>query len=381
MTEENILKAEIAVDFPDESTIRMRCLTEDGTQVSCGHFKRFTANLNGARIKALAPAGIGTEPEFRRYGFVRKMLELSGQIADREGYLISVLHPFSFAYYRKFGFERVADTRILEFPMSALSFVPRCSDLRRAVPEDIPLLDRVYNGFASKRNLAFPRNGNMDYGLSDEKKKTYLSFDGNGEPDAYIILNVENYYYVNKMVSVNLNVYEMGFTSPAALDKLLGFMRMFEGQLESVKIHECGLCPEVERRLRNYHHTKITVIPDIMARINDVEGVLSAVSYPLSPGEFTVRVFEPKGSSFPAEKTTGVWNVKYSNGSAKVTRLPEGSPWDLCADVPAFTQLVFGYECYGPDSAAYIPNTELNGPCEDFFRAFPNRPAGVFEHF
>ncbi|MBE6938043.1 MAG: GNAT family N-acetyltransferase [Ruminococcaceae bacterium] len=371
----------ITVSYPDDRHIQMSCLTPEGKKVSGGRFRKYIANLNGARVKALAAVGIGTEPEYRRYGLVRKMLELSGEIAKNEGYLISILHPFSFAYYRKFGYERVADTRILEFPMSALGYLPRCSDFKRCSSADIPLLDKVYNSFASKRNLAFPRNGNMDYGLSDEKKKTYLSFDENGEPEAYVILNVENYYYVNKMVSVNLNVYELGFTSPGALDKVLGFLRMFEGELETVKIHECGLCPEVERRLRNYHHTKITVIPDIMARINDVEGVLSAVKYPDTPGEFTVSVYEPEGSSYPAEKTTGVWNVKYAGGSATVTRLPDDSPCDLSADIPAFTQMVFGYECYGADTAAFIPGTKLFSSCEDFFRAFPNRPAGVFEHF
>ena len=365
----------------NDSQFRLVC-TQNGKKLSSGRFKTLQLHLNGTIVNGLAAVGIGTDPENRRLGLVRKMLEASSVIANEQNFPVSVLHPFSFAYYRKFGYERVSDTRILEFPMSALNFADRCTSFVRCENTDfIPLLDDVYNRFASKRNLAFPRNGNADYGIQDEKKKVYISFDEEDAPDAYITLGIENYFYVNKMVSVNLNVYEYAFTSPEALDKIFGFMRMFEGELETVKIHDCGLAPEVERRLRNYHHTKITVIPDIMARINDVEAVLNAVEYPLGRGEFTVKVTEPEGTSHLPQKTTGVWNVKYENKKATVTRLNINSSYDLWADIPAFTQMVFGYECGGLDTARYIKNTEFKNECEDFFRAFPNRPAGVFEHF
>ena len=105
-----------------------------------------------------------------------------------------------------------------------------------------------------------------------------------------MVLAREQYYYVNRMASVNLHVREICFTSPESLLKLLGFLRMYEGQMDSVKIHNCAMAPELETALRHYTHTKITVIPDIMARVHDVEAVLNAVKYPDTPGCFTVRV-------------------------------------------------------------------------------------------
>ena len=118
-----------------------------------------------------------------------------------------------------------------------------------------------------------------------------------------------------------------------------------------------------------------------MVRINDVEGVLNIVEYPVKKGEFTVKVYEPEGTNHCPLKTTGVWNVKYENKKAVVTKLSDDADYDLKADIPAFTQLIFGYECYGFETAKYICNTEFKNECEDFFRAFYNRPAGVFEHF
>ena len=361
--------------------LKVRAVSEDGRNLSNGTFILKTAHLNGSEVKAMIVGGIGTAPENRRFGLVRNILHEGDLFADRENCVISVLHPFSFAYYRKFGYERVSDTKILEFPMSAINYFPRYEKLVNCTKEDIPTLDKVYNKFAEKRNLLFKREGNFGYRIGDNKTSTYLSFDKNGEPDGYITLNIENYFYVNKMVSVNLNIYEMAFLSSEALDKLFGFMRMYEGQLESIKIHDCGMMPEVERKLRNYHHTKTTIIPDIMVRINDVEAVLNLVEYPVKKGEFTVSVYEPEGTNHSSEKTTGVWNVKFENKKATVTKLSDDSDYDLKADIPAFTQMVFGYECYGIETAKYINNTEFKNDCEDFFLVFRNRPAGVFEHF
>lgn len=363
------------------NAMRVNAVSEDGRGLSGGSFTIKTANLNGKEVNAMLVGGIGTAPENRRFGLVRNILHAGDLFADSENCPISVLHPFSFAYYRKFGYERVSDTKILEFPMTAISYFPRYEKLLNCSKNEIPALDKVYNEFAKNRNLMFKREGNFGYRLGQEKTATYLSFDEKGEPDGYITYNIENYFYVNKMVSVNLNVLEMAFTSPEALDKLFGFMRMFEGQLESIKIHDAGMMPEVERKLRNYHHTKITIIPDIMARVNDVEAVLKLADYPARKGEFTVKVYEPENTNHSSEKTSGVWNVKYENKAATVTKLSDDSDYDLKADIPAFTQLIFGYEVYGINEAKYINNTEFKNDCEDFFRVFRNRPAGVFEHF
>ena len=46
-----------------------------------------------------------------------------------------------------------------------------------------------------------------------------------------------------------LNVYELGFTCPEALTEILGFLRMFEGQSETVIVHNCAMMPELCRKL------------------------------------------------------------------------------------------------------------------------------------
>ncbi len=352
-----------------------------GRSVSRGSCGLQTARLNGAAVKAMTIGGVGTDPEYRRLGLVRSFLAKAAGLADEEGCAITVLHPFSFAYYRKFGFERVADHRILEFPVRALDFAPRYEKFIRCTAAELPLLDQVYNAFVKNRNVMFERCGNFAWPVEDARQRVYLSFDENRIPDAYITYDLDTPLYVNHIANATLHVREFGFTTPAALDKLFGFMRMFDGQVDNVILHNTAMAPEVELRLRHYTHTKITVVPDLMARINDVETVLKAMRYPDAPGSFTVKVTEPEGTAHSAEKTSGIWKVFYENGCADVTCLPDDAAFDLAADIPAFTRLVFGYESCGADAARYMPGVELKTSCTDFFRAFGNRPCGLFEHF
>ncbi len=368
----------------DAASTHYACLTDDGTEMSHGGQGYRTVHLNGATLPAAFIGGIGTEPEYRRAGLVRTIVTAMAEEADRREIPLSVLHPFSFAYYRKFGFERVADHRVLEFPMAALNVFERRSDLKRATDADRETLAALYNAFAEGRNLLPVRSASHPFPTApDSPVRAYITHGEDGTPDGYVTVQIENYYSVNRMVSVDLHVYETVFTSPAALDRLFGFLRMYEGELDSVKIHDCGLCPEVELRLRHYMHTKITVLPDLMARINDVEAVLKAVRYPAEEGHFTVRSAETPGSPWAglAHKTTGVWRVDYKDGHGTVTRLADDAPCDLSADIGALTQLIFGYESCGYATALYTPGVTLHTEAPDFFRAFPRRVGGVFEHF
>lgn len=267
----------------------------DGERRVSGGIIGFTqSHLNGAVIPSLTIGGVGTDPEYRRSGLVHTIFTEVEKAAEEYSCPISYLHPFSFSYYRKKGYERIGDHRILEFPMSALDFVPRYADLVLCdTPEKAQDALDIYNRFAAGRNIMFVRTNGKNY-LPNNNSKTYILYGKDGAARAYVIIGIENYYYVNRMVSVNLHVYEMCYTNKEDLLRLFGFLRMYEGELSTVKIHNCAMAPEVERTLRHYMHTNITVLPDLSARIH---------------------------------------------------------------------------------------NVELMTDCADFFRAFPNRPCGLFEHF
>lgn len=352
---------------------------DDGTtRMSSAGIKTLQSRYCGKYVSTVAVGGIGTEPEFRRGGCVRRIFDYLFEMAPERGWVVSMLHPFSFSYYRMFGYEKICDHRILEFPISKLDFVPRCSGLKKLDNEQ-RLADaiEIYNKFSEKRNIMFRRYNSAHFPAEPGKnnRTTYIWYDFDNRPASYVTLGVEKYYEINRMISVNLNIYEMAFTSPESLRALFGFMRMYEGENDTVKIHNCSMSPEIDAMLRHYAHTKYTLIPDIMARILDVKAILELNSYPDEKGHFTVKINDT------LEYTKGVYRVEYACGKAEVNKIPDTGNYDLCASMPAFTQMVYGYDCYSADIARYMHGVEIKNDCNDFFRAFTKKSNGLFEHF
>ncbi len=48
-------------------------------------------------------AGVATYPEYRRSGYVKELLQHSLQTMKKDGYTVSMLHPFAVSFYRKYG--------------------------------------------------------------------------------------------------------------------------------------------------------------------------------------------------------------------------------------------------------------------------------------
>ena len=363
--------------------LHIQAQTESGGHMSSGVMIFRNIHFAGKEIPCVGIGAVNTDPEYRRGGLVREIFAEMATECDRREIPLTVLHPFSFAYYRGFGFERVADHRVLEFPITALNFVPRYPNLTRCMGDTHSQeLCEVYNSFAKGgRHLMFKRDPDH-FPTNDPKKKVYLSCDEKGRPDGYIILEIENYFSVNRMVSVNLHVHELIALTDQAMDKLFGFIRMFEGEMETVKLENISMIPEVELRLRHYMHTSISILPDIMVRINDVKNFFETIPYPAEAGCFTFKTAEPPRSPWSGEKNNGVWRVTYAGGKAIVEKLPDDTEdYDFYADIASLAQLVFGYDSYGYDFARHTPGTRWLNPASDFFRAFPRRPAGIFEHF
>lgn len=359
-------------------TGKMEIKNEEGKIISHTGFKTLDSVYCGRYINTVTVGGIGTDPEYRRAGFVRQMMTKLLEMAPEQGWVVSFLHPFSFSYYRKFGYEKVADHRVLEFPIAKLDFVDRCTDLV-CVNTEARAIDcmNVYNEFSKKRNIMFKRYNTDYFPKSDsDSRKTYIYYDKDKKPASYIIYDQEHYFCVNRMASVALNVREMAFTTPESLCALFGFMRMFEGEDNKVKIHNCAMSPEIDILLKHYMHTSYTLVPDIAGRILDVKAILEANAYPEGKrGCFTVGVEDT------LEFTNGIYRVEYDNGVAEAKKLSSDAECDFSVPMPAFTQLVYGYDEYTADNLPYMAGARLYNPKSDFFTVFHKKNNGLFEHF
>ncbi|MBP3919592.1 MAG: GNAT family N-acetyltransferase [Clostridia bacterium] len=369
-----ITKTNIHENGPFRSIHYQQC-TEDGKEMSHAGIDTKLTRFAGGWIPTMTVGGVGTLPQYRRQGCVRAMLEDLLPRAREFGWYVSLLHPFSFSYYRKFGYERVADTVICDMPMSALDFLPRYPDLipldEAKHPEDIL---SVFETFSKNRNLTFQRSD-----IGNFKKKdsvTYLYYNEAGVCEGYVITQIDNYYDgINRMVSVNLIVHEIVYLNKNALMHLLSFLRMYEGELKTVHFRDIGMTPEVDLCFKHFMDTKYDMHPDIMARVLDTEAMLRANAYPTEHGVFVLRVEDN------LETVRGTYRVEYERGSCEVELLSDTAKADLTVGATALSKFFYGTDAFCDETAAYLDGVKIEGNTRDFFRAFPKRINGLYEHF
>ena len=357
---------------------RWEILDEKGEVMSGATFKITDTRFCDQWVRTLQIGGVSTQPMYRRAGLVREIFEQAFREARSYGWAVSHLHPFSFAYYRKFGYERICDHLIVECPIEKLDFVPRsASGFEQAkAAEQFQEAAAVYNVFSAGR-MAMPKCVNLERFPvgKPENGVLFLHRDARGAADAYVTLTVRKEFYVNHLGNGLLTVKEFAYAGPDALRAIFSFLRMYEGEVDSVRFDNMAMAPEIDFLLRHYLHTTYQIVPDIMARVLDPEALLRANSYPREAGAFTLRVTDPCGVA------SGVWRVRYGDGEAAVERLDDGAPCDVACGVTALSPLIYGALDIDARALAYLDGVRVEGDPFDFLRAFPKRPRGVFEHY
>ena len=371
-----IFKETVHQDDSYIRSVRYQMCNDNGTEMAHAGISTRMTRFAGGWIPTMTVGGVGTSPQYRRQGAVRALLEMLMPAAREHGWYVSLLHPYSFSYYRKFGYERVADTVIADMPMTALDFLPRYANLipldEAEHPEDILPLFAAFN---KNRNLSFDRISPDQF--RRDRAVTYLYYNAEGSCTGYVITQIENHYDgINRMISDNLHVWEIGYLDRDALTHLLSFLRMYEGELKTIRFHDIGMTPEVDLCLKHFMDTRYDIHPDIMARILDTEAMLRANAYPMARGVFTLRVED----SLP--DVAGAFRVEYEGGKCEVERLDADlAKADLTVGPPALAKLFYGTDAFSAELASYLDGVTMENDAADFFRAFPKRINGLYEHF
>lgn len=365
--------AEVLIDNIDDfkkGTYTEVKVKDGGATVSTAVSRIIPTSFSGRDLPALIIGAVSTPPEFRRMGYVREMFEKMHNKGAENGAAVALIHTFSFAFYRKFGYEKVGNHLIIETPSAKLDFVPYENRFIPCGPDKAADMISIYDTFRKGRNLLVRRNGYGDF--AGEKK--YICYIG-GVPSAYIGFDTAARFEINRLVDTKLTVREFAFVSKEALLAIFSFLRMFEGEFEKIEFANCAPAPEIDMVLRHYNHTTYRIAADIEARPLNTVMILDANAYPRQPGRFTLKI----NDTLP--EVGGVFDVSYGLGGCTI-RKADSEP-DVELTPGAFIRIVYGLDDSAPEYAAYMEGVNVINErgAADFFRAFPKRPGGVFEHF
>ncbi len=316
---------------------------------------------------------VASLPEARGHGGVRALMAAVLRDFKARGDLFAVLHPFSFAFYRKYGFDLVTERLTQKFPVEELRNFSCRMDVRQARSEsEVPALLALYERCVHDKNLAdvrtekdFVYRGNGEYGAASwlQKGQSYMYIFSDARGDhAYLKFIFEP--GPDGPFTGDLRANELVFDSPEAFFSVLGFIYGLRAKLKQVilevpeDIHMAFLLPECD-------HAEETLGGHLMGRVLDVKSVLERMKQPERNGSYVLRVED----SFLPE-VGGTFEVMYRSRQAVSVARTDQVP-DLTVSIQTFSQLSLGL--YGLPGALYRPGTVLAGKKEVLERVFTRK--------
>lgn len=295
---------------------------------------RFQMTHDGGYAGMSGIAGVATLPQERRRGHVRRLFHAAFAEMRERGHAWSALYPFSFPYYRKFGYELVYSRDDYELPATALAELPRPGTVER-VDGLTAELESLYEATALPRNLAIMRTRNIwaERLATDPfaaREFTYLLRDEAGAPIAAVTVKAEP----AQPDSINANIRDVLFTSGGALRAMLGHIPTLYPSAERVRLCLPSDIP-LELIVPEPYELTHTRSPSVMGRIADVGAALEGTRFP-GEGELTLQVQDEQ-----MEWNRGRFHLAWGDGERRVTA--GGGEPDLITSIRGLMQLLPGY--------------------------------------
>jgi predicted acetyltransferase len=107
-----------------------------------------TARFGNDIVPFSAVGAVGTHPDYRQHGLAGLMMQESVKMLYRNGYCASALWPFSYKYYRKFGWELGGEQRKYIVPADVAAGLATSDNVRPALKADLPGINDLITRFS-----------------------------------------------------------------------------------------------------------------------------------------------------------------------------------------------------------------------------------------
>jgi len=330
----------------------------------------FETWIHGVKFAMGGLAGVATWPDYRRQGLVAKLLAHSLETMRARGQTVSFLHPFSFPFYRKFGWEYYTDLKKVEIPMAKLPPAPPETARVRRVANDGALLDATYAAYASRYSGTLVRTEDWwrDRIFSRSQETTAVYEDADGRMQGYVTYEVKDR---------TLTASELVALDEDARRALYGYLRNHDSMAETVKVTVPGDDPIAF--LLPDPRVKLELVPYFMARVVDAAAFVAALPF-VAGAPATVRL---RVSDAHAPWNDGAWTLAVDDaGRGTLAPASEGADdgGALQLSIAAFTAM-----CIGARRPAFLHAAGmLRGPrdaAEALERVLPARPTYLADFF
>lgn len=298
----------------------------------------FDVHYAGRTLKMGGIGNVTSYPEVRGQGAVRQLLETALCEMKEQGTVVSYLAPFSYNFYRKFGYEVAFERRRYEIKSGQFgSFQTPENHVDRVLWEDQK--EAVKTVYRQKMTQALGPVKRNDWVwenriMSSDQQKIALYRDEDGTPQGYLLYDFkgedQNSFVIDEMHALNGKaekaLWEFVGTHASSFDTFI-----YTGRTDQRLTHLFREA-DLDQKITSY----------MMARIVDMEKFLRQFPFKRTPAqEFLLEVTDD----------TAEWNSKLfkltvaeEDVSVTIVNQPEETSRYLKADIQTWTQLFMQFK-------------------------------------
>lgn len=315
------------------------------------HLIPFHIYIGKEKFKMGGVAGVATYPEYRRSGYVKELLQHSLQTMKKDGFTVSMLHPFAVTFYRKYGWELCANLLVCHLTKSDLVMKKQVNGtVKRFNKENHPEeVEKLYETFAERFSGMLIRNEKWWLQVVYDDLTLAIYYDKDKTAAGYMLYKIEN----NKMI-----VEEFVPLHNEARNGLWNFICQHDSMIKELEMK----VSENEQLLYTLQEPRVKteIKPYFMGRIVDVEQFLK--QYELNWNNVQQEVILHITDSFAP------WNnvsVRLANYEIAIIEEPMDKGINL--DINALSTILLGYK-----RPLELNELELISGSEEEIRAFEN---------
>ncbi|AOY16333.1 GNAT family N-acetyltransferase [Bacillus sp. ABP14] len=328
------------------------------------HLIPFHIYIGKEKFKMGGVAGVATYPEYRRSGYVKELLQHSLQTMKKDGYTVSMLHPFAVAFYRKYGWELCANLLVCHMTKSDLVMKKQViGTVKRFNKENhSEEVEKLYETFAERFSGMLVRNEKWWLQAVYDDLTLAIYYDENKTAAGYILYKIENY---------KMTIEEFVPLHNEARNGLWNFICQHDSMIKELEM----TVSENEQLLYTLQEPRVKteIKPYFMGRIVDVEQFLK--QYELNWNNVQQEVILHITDSFAPWNNVSVRLANY-----EITIIEEPMDKGIKLDINALSTILLGYK-----RPLELNELELISGSEEEIQAFekivPVREAFIYDFF
>lgn len=309
----------------------------NGDKLSSGMLSiPFKVNFHGVTYKMNGIGDVMSYPEFGGHGAITALMRQALADMRIDDVALSYLAPFSYEFYRRFGYEEVFDRAVYKIKNTDLPRVKLSEErgqfLRLPLEDAISLIDEVYENNAQSRNGGLKReNWWWHYlGLKHPRWQVGVYLEDGQNASGYVIYEAAGNTF---------KIQEIMYTNQLSYQYLQRFICQHESMFEEFE-YASGDPKGFPDVMANPYVVNVKIMPYMMARIINLQKFVD--TYPFIQKVKSLRL-GVKDELIP--QNNGIWRLKVNVNGTSFEKISENERnlADIHLDIQNLTKVFMGY--------------------------------------